>query len=156
MTGGALGTHMAHIRRQIELAVPPEAVFALLIDFDRLPDWATIVVDSRDVSDRPITVGCTFRQTLKIAGQELDTEWRVTQLEPPGLIGYEASSAFGGRLVMTQTITPRDEGSTLQLQVDYDLPGGFLGELLDRAVVEAENEREAERSLQNLKELVHG
>jgi uncharacterized membrane protein len=147
---------MAHIRRQIELAAPPEDVFALLIDLDRLPQWATIVVDSREVSDRPLTVGCTFRQTVRIMGKELDTEWRVTQLEPTRLIGYEASSAFGGRLVMTQTITPRDEGSTVQLEADYDLPGGFLGELLDRAVVEAQNEREAERSLQNLKELVDG
>ncbi len=147
---------MAYLRRQIELAAPPEAVFALLIDLDRLPDWATIVVDSRDVTDRPITVGCTFRQTLKIAGQELDTGWRVTQLDPPGLIAYEASSATGGRLLMTQTITPRNAGSTVQVEVDYDLPGGFLGKLLDMAVVEAQNAREAERSLQNLKELVDG
>ncbi len=73
---------MAHIRRQIELAAPPGDVFALLIDLDRLPEWASIVVDSREVSDRPLTVGCTFGQTVRIAGQELDTEWRVTQVEP--------------------------------------------------------------------------
>lgn len=57
---------------------------------------------------------------------------------------------------MTQTITPRDAGSSVQLEADYDLPGGFLGDLLDLAVVEAHNEREAERWLQNLKELLDG
>ncbi|MGH2428449.1 MAG: SRPBCC family protein [Candidatus Limnocylindria bacterium] len=147
---------MARVRSQIDLAASPEAVFALLTDLDRLPEWATIVVDSREASTRPLTLGCTFRQTVRVMGQELDTEWQVTELEPGRRLAYEASAALGGRLVMTQTITPRAAGSSVQLEADYDLPGGFLGDLLDLAVVEAKNEREAERSLQNLKELLDG
>jgi uncharacterized protein YndB with AHSA1/START domain len=147
---------MAHIRRQIDVAASPDAIFALLTDLDRLPEWATIVVDSRDVSAQPLTAGCTFRQTIRVMGRELDTEWRVTELEPGRRLTYDATAAMGGHLAMTQTITPRDGGSTVQLEVDYDLPGGFLGDLLDAAGVEAHNEREAERSLQNLKELLDG
>ncbi|MBC7973966.1 MAG: SRPBCC family protein [Myxococcales bacterium] len=148
---------MVHITRQIDVAATPEAVFAVLTDLDRLPEWATIVADTRDVSDdRPLQTGCTFRHTIRVMGQELDTDWQVTELGSGRLLAYEASSALGGRLGMTQTIMPRAGGSTVRLEVDYDLPGGFLGDLLDVAVLEAQNEREAERSLQNLKALLNG
>ncbi len=145
---------MAHIKRHIDVVASPDAVFSLLTDLDRLPEWATIVVDSRDASARPLTAGCTFRQTIRVMGRELDTEWRVTEFEPARRLAHEATAAMGGHLAMTQTITPRDGGTRVQLEVDYELPGGFLGDLLDAAGVEAHNEREAERSLQNLKELL--
>lgn len=146
---------MAHIESHIDIAAVPEDVFAVLTDLDRLSEWATIVVDSREVSTRPLTEGCTFRQTLRILGQELDTEWQVTGLAA-GRVAYQATSAMGGRLEMTQTVKPHNGGSRVELDIDYDLPGGFLGALVDKAVVEAQNEREAERSLQNLKELLDG
>jgi uncharacterized protein YndB with AHSA1/START domain len=145
---------MAHIRREIDLTASPEHAFALLTDLDRLPEWATIVVDTRDVSELPLRAGCTFRQTVRVMGRELESEWKVTELEPERLIAYEATSPGGGSLAMKQSLLPENGGTRVVLEIDYELPGGFLGELLDRAVVEAQNEREAERSLQRLKPIV--
>ncbi len=53
-------------------------------------------------------------------------------------------------------VVPTDGGSRVELVVDYELPGSFLGELLDRLYVERRNEREAQHSLENLKDLVEG
>ena len=44
-------------------------------------------------------------------------------------------------------------GSSVELEVEYDLPLGFLGEIADKLVVERKNEDEAETILQRLKEL---
>ena len=147
---------MARIERQIEIARSPQHVFALLTDLDRLPEWATIVIDTREVSDQPLRKGCTFRQTLKLFGRELETEWRVEELAPPRHVAYAATAPGGGTLTMRQTVEPSDRGSRVALELDYELPGGWLGELLDRRVVEQHNEREADRSLQQLKHLLEG
>jgi uncharacterized protein YndB with AHSA1/START domain len=147
---------MAHIERQVDITRPPAEVFALLTDLDRLPEWATIVVGTRDVSDFPLREGCTFRQTLRVMGRELESDWRVSELDPPRHVAYEAAAPGGGTLTMHQTVEPRDAGSQVALELDYELPGGWLGELLDRGVVEAQNEREAEASLDRLKRLLEG
>ncbi len=57
---------------------------------------------------------------------------------------------------MRQVVVPTSGGSSVQLVVDYELPGSFLGELLDRVYVERRNEREAQHSLENLKDLLEG
>jgi uncharacterized membrane protein len=147
---------MAHIERQIDIARPPAEVFTLLTDLDRLPEWATIVVGTRDVSDSPLRHGCTFRQTLRVLGRELESDWRVSELDPPRHVAYEAAAPGGGTLTMRQTVAQGDAGSRVRLEIDYELPGGWLGELLDRGVVEAQNEREADASLDRLKRLLEG
>ncbi len=53
-------------------------------------------------------------------------------------------------------VVPTDGGSRVELVVDDELPGSFLGELLDRLYVERRKEREAQPSLDNLKDLVEG
>ena len=57
---------------------------------------------------------------------------------------------------MKQTVSAAGGGSRVALEIDYELPGGLIGQLIDRAYVEGHNEREAEQSLQNLKELLEG
>jgi uncharacterized membrane protein len=147
---------MARIERQIEIDRSPGEVFDLLTDLDRLPEWATIVIETRDVSDLPVRQGCTFRQTLRVLGREIETDWRVSELDPPRHVAYEAAAPGGGTLTMRQSVAPHDAGSRVALAIDYELPGGWLGELLDRGVVEAQNEREADASLERLKRLLEG
>ena len=147
---------MGHIERSVEISRPPEVVFDTLADLDRLTDWATIVVETRDISHTPVQDGATFRQTIRIAGRTLETEWRVVELERPRHVAYEATSADGGRMTMRQTVAPAGGGSRVELQIDYDLPGGVLGDLADLVYVERRNTRDAEHSLQNLKDLLEG
>lgn len=77
----------------------------------------------------------------------------MTELDAPRRVAYEAAAPGGGELTMRQTVVPRDGGSRVELELDYELPGGWLAELLDRTVVDAQNEREAEQSLERLKTL---
>ncbi len=145
---------MTRIERAIGINRPPEAVFDILIDLDRLPEWATIVVETKDAPDPPIRSGSTFRQTIKVIGIPLESTWRVIELERSRHVTYVALAPGGGRLALRQTIIPLGDGSRVQMEVDYDLPGGLLGDIADHVFVERHNEGEAERSLENLKRLV--
>jgi uncharacterized membrane protein len=146
---------MTHIERSITIDAPPEAVFAELIDLHRLQRWSTITA-SHEGSKETLKVGDEFTQSIRVAGINLPTSWHCVECDPPNSVAYEATASGGGRLSMRQVVVGVGEGSRVELDVDYELPGGFLGEVADRLYAERRNQREAEHSLQNLKDLVEG
>jgi carbon monoxide dehydrogenase subunit G len=147
---------MAVIERSVEIDKPPDEVFAVLTDTDKLPHWATVVEETRNCP-KPMTDGCTFQQSIRIAGVlKLDVDCRVEHIEAPKSVTYVADGPGGARARMTQQVAPAGAGSRVEIEIDYDLPGGVLGDLIDRVYVERRNEREAEHSLANLKDLLEG
>ena len=149
---------MAHIARTIEIARPPEEIFDYITDLDRLTEWATMVKETRDLGDRPIKQGTTFSQTIKAAGSvDIDCDWHVKQLQRPRHVHYEATAPDGGQMQMSQTIMPLDGGrSKVEIDLDYEVPGGVLGQIADKLVFEGQNEKEADTSLENLKRILEG
>ncbi|MDQ3553123.1 MAG: SRPBCC family protein [Chloroflexota bacterium] len=149
---------MSHIARTIEIDRSPEEIFEYLTDLDRLTEWATMVKETRDLGERPIQQGTTFSQTIKAAGSvEIDCDWHVKQLEPPRHVHYEATAPDGGEMQMSQTVTRLDGGrSRVEIALDYEVPGGILGQIADRLVFEGQNEKEADTSLANLKRILEG
>lgn len=145
---------MTHIERTIQVDAPPEAVFEVLTDLDGLPDWSTITVETHDTPSEPLSPGHTFTQTLRVLGRNLDAHWEVKEVDPPHRAAYEASAPGNGWLRMTQQVQPVEGGSRVEFDIDYELPGGFLGDWLDQGYVQRRNEREAEHCLQNLKDVV--
>jgi uncharacterized membrane protein len=130
-------------------------VFDQLANWRELTSWSTIT-GAHTGPDRCSAVGDEFDQKIRVAGVELDSHWRVTEHEPPSVVAYEATGPGGSWMRMRQRVTPTGAGSRVELEVDYDLPGGVLGDIVDKLYVERRNEREAEHSLHNLKELVEG
>jgi uncharacterized protein YndB with AHSA1/START domain len=147
---------MAHIERSVHIEERPEEVFRILTDLRLIPRWAVIAQDTYIRPESDLTgAGQEFHWTIHVAGIDLETDWVVSEYERPRVVAYKVESPHQGRLEMTQRVLDAgDGGSRVELQVDYDLPYGFLGEALDRAVVERRNQVVVERSLQNLKELV--
>ena len=147
---------MTRVERTIEIDAPPEKVFELLTDLDRLQEWATIAGDAVNPPAKPLTQGARWKHKVKVAGVELEGVWNVVAIDPPRLVEYEATRSEGGWLKMRQSVAPSDRGSRVELEVDYELPWGALGQAVDKLVVERRNDREAEESLENLKNILEG
>lgn len=147
---------MAHIVRDTHVACPPAAVFAVLLDIERLPEFSDMTVDIRGGPGRPLQVGDTFEQVVRVAGKELETDWRVVAVEPDRLLHVEGSAPGSGRATLIERVEPEGDGCRVELDVEYDLPLGFLGEMLDKLFVEGRNEEDAETILAKLKALCEG
>lgn len=143
---------MSQVRREIEIDASAETVFGLLTDLSRLPDWSTITLEAHDPTPSPLKKGDTFRQTLRILGRRMETEWLVTELDAPHHVAYQATGPAGAQLEMRQTVKATGAGSTVAFDVEYQLPGGFIGDLAE-FIAGRRNEREVEHSMQNLKDL---
>lgn len=148
---------MTRIEKSIVINQPDEYVFSFLRDLRHLPEWATIVLGVSDISREPIEQGTTFHETLRIVGTTIDnTDWKVTECQPPRVLAYEATAPKGGHMAVKQTIRAVDHGSHVTLEIDYQVPDGILGGIADKGYLERRNEREADHSLDNLKDLLEG
>ena len=145
---------MAKIDKSIEVGVPPDQVFEVLTDLRLLPVWSTITVETHGTPRQPIEEGDSFTQTLRVLGKNLHSTWQVTELDRPRRVAYTSEAPGGGILRMAQTLKESSGGTRVEVELDYELPGGLIGELFDSAYAERRNEREVEHSLDNLRELL--
>lgn len=144
---------MAKFARDEFVSCPPQRVFDLLCDLDRLSEFSHMTVGIRNGPGRAIATGDRFEQVVKVLGVEFDGEWEVTSVVPGSLIRIEGRSHSNGKASLTQRITPEGGGSRVTFDVDYDPPFGVLGELADKVLLERRSEEDAEKILAALKVL---
>lgn len=148
---------MATIRKQVDIAAPVSAVWALLEDVRRLPEFSDSTVEVKDAPDRLTRPGQRYVQVGRLLGKTYTSTWTVKELDPGQRIRSEGSVAPGVGYCLTQTLSSYDgDRSRLEIEIDYSLPGGFLGRLADRAGVAGRAEREAQQVLDGVKRTVEG
>lgn len=142
---------MGHVRHTGHIDVPIDRAFAMAIDATRFPEWNSSIVEVKDISgmlDRP---GASYTAILKLGGRHLETRWEAKKVEKPKLLEFTASSPAGGSATSTTTIEPAGGGTDFTIEVDYELPGGFVGGMADKLFVERAIERDVKHSFENLK-----
>jgi ligand-binding SRPBCC domain-containing protein len=147
---------MGHINRSTTVSCPPDRVFAVLADVERLPEFSAMTVGIRNGPGRPIQTGDRFDQVVKILGKELESEWRATEIQEPVLLRFEGTAPGGAKATLTERLSAEGDGTRVELDVDYDLPLGILGDAVDAIFLHSKNEEQAEEILSKLKSLCEG
>jgi carbon monoxide dehydrogenase subunit G len=144
---------MAHISSSIHVDAPPERVWEVLANVERAPEWQAGTIEVRDIKGSLDEVGGSYTSILKIAGRPLEGHWETTRAERPRLIEFKGTAPGGGRATGSQRLEASGHGTDLTFEIDYELPGGFLGQMANKLFVERQLERDANHSLENLKAL---
>jgi hypothetical protein len=144
---------MTTIERSIHIDASPEDVFAQLQTWDGLRRWSTITVDHTALRAAARSASASSRPSA----------WPASTCGPTGrsptttrrAASPTARPAPGdSHMRMRQHVTADGDGSRLELEVEYELPAGVLGQAVDRLYAQRRNEREAEHTLDNLKDLL--
>jgi uncharacterized membrane protein len=144
---------MPEVRDQFRIEASPDRVWAVAIDASRIPEWQTNVVEVRDVTGRLDEVGTRYTSVIRIVGRPLEGEWEVTKAEPNRLLVLTGKVPGGGRAVNTVTFTPSAGSTDVTVELDYELPGGFLGQFANRLFVERALQRDVRHASENFKAL---
>ncbi len=147
---------MGHIRISAHYEAPIEHVFELGLDAKRIPEWNTSFHEIKDITGPLGQVGSSFDTVMKVLGRPIEGHMQVTEVERPRLVTVVGSAPGGGKLTWTTRFTPAGTGTgtDAELEVDYELPAGFLGEIADKLFAERAIEREMKHSTENFKVLV--
>jgi carbon monoxide dehydrogenase subunit G len=146
---------MSTVHATIQIDAPKERVWETIMDPDRLKDWVTIHRAVRDVSDHPLKQGSTMQQVLHMRGVSFHVNWRVVKLSAPNRAEWEGHGPAHSGAKISYALSGDGDGPTkFEYMNEFNVPGGRLGSFASRVIVGAHSQREANNSLQRLKELL--
>ena len=145
---------MAPMVSGIEIARPPDEVFAYVTDPSRFGEWQRDVVAVRHERGRPGRVGSRFTTTRRVGGAERTMTQEVTEAAAPR---RWAVRAVDGpiRPNATVTVEPLSDGAGSRVTFSLDFEGHGIGRPLLPAV-RRQATRAAPSSYRNLKRRLEG
>jgi hypothetical protein len=143
---------MSHLSTTLRIAAAPAAVFDLIAEPARSPDWQTLLVEMADVAGRPGGVGSTYSGYYGVAGRRLPVRFVVTAAERPGLFQVSGATTGGWARWTTVIESAGEDASELRVDLEYELPGEILGSLFG-LLTGNRIEREFRRTYDNLRRL---
>ena len=142
---------MTTVRKQVDVAAPAAAVFDMVVDPEVAVRHVPNIVAVRDRTPGPVALGSQWVQTMRVAGQQVEARVRVVEFVRPDHCTIELSGPPGMRARITLRVTARGQGATVEQIFDYTLPGGALGALAGRFVMDPMVQREIDENLTILK-----
>ena len=146
---------MSPIVTTIEIARPPDEVFAYVTDPSRFVEWQQGVVSGRIEGEGSTRVGSRCVTTRRIGGSDRTTTSEITEVDPPrrwadhGLDGPIRAKVQVGVEPIDQ-----DTGSRVTIAVDFE--GHGIGKLLVPLFVRPQARREMPVNCRSLKERLEG
>ncbi len=145
---------MGHVRTMSHVDVAPDQAFEFGAKAERLPEWSASLVEVKDVSGPADRVGASYTAVMKLGGRKLEGRWAVTRVEKPRLVELNGTAPGGGTATLITRYAPAAGGTDITTELDYELPGGFVGGLADKLFVERAIERDFKHSSENFKAIV--
>ena len=145
---------MPPIVSRIDIARPPDEVFAYATDPSRFAEWQRDVVRVRIEGDRPPGVGSRFTTTRRVGGAERTMTQEITECRGP--TSWAARGVDGPiRPNATVTVEPLDGGTRSRVTFALDFEGHGIGRPLLPAV-RRQTQKAAPVSYRNLKVRLEG
>ena len=144
---------MTTVERTLFINVPWEQVDAVALDPLRLPEWFAGVEQAEPDGVYP-QPGGSVKLTYQVAGVKFAVTMTTLELVPGQYVTYRLEGMIKG--ISTWSHRPEGGGTWLTASFDYEVPGGGVGQVLDKLLIERMNADNLEKSLANLKALVEG
>jgi uncharacterized membrane protein len=146
---------MTLVTASIDIAAPRERVFDLVLDPTRLDEWVTIHRRVNRADDGPPREGYEMVQTLHLRGANIKVRWRLTELQEHAHVTWEGRGPAHSYARTSYSLSDLDSAGThFEYENEFKPPGGILGAAASRVLVGGQPQREANRSLQQLKALL--
>jgi carbon monoxide dehydrogenase subunit G len=141
------------VERTVHIAAAPRAVYDVVMDARRLSDWVTVHDHLEDAPRGSLKKGSQLTQVLKLAGRRFKVRWRVAENDPCRLVVWDGRGPVASHARVEYRFDPNGDGTDFSYVNEYDLPGGPLGKVAERAVSRV-TQKELDGSLQRLRQLV--
>jgi carbon monoxide dehydrogenase subunit G len=134
----------------VEIARPPDEVFAFVADARNRPLWDESVDSEELTSPEPIGVGSTVRTGLRSMGRDYVLTWEIVEHDPPSRQTIESRSGpFATTLAYR--LSPQGQGTLVEFSIT-GRPTGMLRLL--QPLIARTTQRNLDRGFPRLKRLL--
>jgi uncharacterized membrane protein len=120
---------MTPIVESVEIAKPPEEVFAYLDQLDRHGEWQEQIVSVAVHTEGPTRVGSRAVETRRVPGGPRTFTYEITEHDPPRRASFRVLDGpvrpFG-----SIAVEPVGDGSRSRVTLELEFEGHGLGKLL--------------------------
>ena len=155
-TGSPAGLRMSLVTASIQIAVPPQQVWELVMNPDSLGEWVTIHRKLLHADDGSPRVGFEMDQRIHMRGVSLDVHWKLIDCRPGERAVWEGRGPARSRARTEYVLEPCDGGTRFDYRNEFRAPLGPVGAIVSRALVGGMPEREAKRTLDRLRDRLEG
>jgi uncharacterized membrane protein len=142
------------VAQSIDIEAPIERVWEVVMDPELLGDWVTIHDSVSEVPAGDLKKGSRFKQAMKLKGVPLKVRWEVVECKAPEQATWNGEAAAGAKAQIVYALSEKDGVTIFDYQNEFELPAGKVGKLAAKAFNAMSGDREAKKSLKNLKELI--
>ena len=143
------------VTADITIDAPIEEVWATCMDPDRLDQWVTIHKKLESADGGSPRLGMKMKQTLVLRGASFKVDWQLTECEDEAHAVWEGRGPVRSYARTEYHLTENAQGGTdFHYVNEFKAPGGPLGKAASKALVGGLPQREADRSLAQLKALL--
>ncbi len=139
---------MTPIREQIEIARPPEDVFAYLDDLSRHGEWQSQIESIRVETDGPTRVGTRAVETRRLPVGSREFPYEITEHDPPRRVAFQVTDG-PVRPVGRINLEPTGTGTRYSMELDFE--GHGVGKVM-APLAQREARKQVPLDLARLKE----
>ncbi len=145
---------MAYVEESTHIEAPPEAVWKLLSDLSRIPEYVYFVREVFDISG-PANLGTVYKERAKPGPFESVSEWCITDFEPPRRQVHEGTMPEMNASIMSR-LEPEGGVTRYYLSMDFACLPRIrpLGVLLEILFVRRRAQSDLRRVLGSVKRIV--
>jgi coenzyme Q-binding protein COQ10 len=144
---------MTTVEHSVFINASSDEIDAVTLDAWRLPEWYVGIEEAvpDDLYPEP---GGVAQLVYKVAGATFDITMTAIELTRGEGAAYRMEGMING--TNRWTYAPEGDGFWVTATFEYEMPGGVLGQIADRMVVEKMNAENLAESLERLKAVVEG
>ena len=145
---------MSQVSASITIAAPPEKVWELVMDPNRLEQWVSIHRRLVHADEGPARVGYRMNQSIHLRGVTLEVQWKLVECLECKRAVWEGRGPARSKAHTEYLLEAVDGGTRFDYRNEFRAPLGPVGAIVSRALVGGIPLREANTSLARLKEQV--
>jgi len=145
---------MSEVTASIHIDAPPERVWKIVMDPQRLAEWVTIHRRLDSASSNNPAEGDEMVQTLHLRGVNFKVTWELEAIDAPHHASWHGRGPARSHAETEYRLTSKGDGTKFDYRNVFHPPLGPLGALANRALVGGLPKREADASLRRLKALI--
>jgi uncharacterized protein YndB with AHSA1/START domain len=145
------------VTADITIDAPVEKVWETVLDPDRLGEWVTIHKKLLSADSGAPREGMEMKQCLHLRGASFKVSWKLTECDSPSRAVWEGRGPVRSYARTEYHLSPNDDGGTdFHYVNEFKAPMGPLGKAAGKALMGGLPQREAEKSLAQLKKILEG
>lgn len=143
---------MSHVTASILIKAPPAQVWETVMDPNRLAQWVTIHRKLVHAERGPARTGYRMDQQIHLRGVTVEVRWELVECRLCELAVWEGHGPAHSRARTEYLLAAENGGTRFDYRNDFHAPLGPFGAIVSRALVGGMPLREANRSLQLLRQ----